>query len=245
VLLLITQALPQLERHRHPNLGRLIVPGHYPRLGETLALGFNAAADNGCFSGYDPDLIERMVDAISALPPRLPGARAGRFLWLAVPDVVRCTCGAENHCPQRTRTDLCGPAGDARATLERFREWHPRLVHLPLAYVLQEGCEHGEIPWDAEGLRAVFLGAGSDAWRYGETPARLVREARERGLYAHMGRVSSRRAARYARSLGCTSIDGTIFVRWRDHYLEKGLRWVSEPGPDPPYLPPPTGVTTA
>jgi hypothetical protein len=51
VLLLITQALPQLERHRHPNLGRLIVPGHYPRLGETLEHGFNVAADNGCYSG--------------------------------------------------------------------------------------------------------------------------------------------------------------------------------------------------
>lgn len=229
MLLLVTQALPQLEAHRHPALGRLIVPGHYPRLADTLAAGFPAAADNGCFSGYEPARIERMAAVITAVTgDRRPRARTPGFLWLAVPDVVRCRCGAERYCPQNQRTELCWPTGDAAATLERFEQWHQRLCHLPLAVVLQQGSERASIPWDAEGLAAVFIGAGSDQWRFGGSAAELVREARLRGLYAHMGRVSSRRAARYAKEIGCTSIDGTIFARWRDHYLDKGLRWVSQ-----------------
>jgi hypothetical protein len=40
LLLLTTAALPQLEQHEHPNLGRLITPRHYPRLAETPATGF-------------------------------------------------------------------------------------------------------------------------------------------------------------------------------------------------------------
>jgi hypothetical protein len=229
MLLLVTQALPQLQAHRHPNLGRLIVPGHYPRLADTLASGFPVSADNGCFSGYDPRGIRRMADLISEVTlGRRAGQRDGEFLWLAVPDVVRCACGAEHYCPQARRTEDCAPAGDAAGTLRRFAEWHEQLCHLPLAVVLQEGCEHLQIPWDAEGLAGVFIGAGSDQWRFGGAAARLVRDARVRGLHAHMGRVSSRRATRYAREIGCTSIDGTIFARWRDHYLDKGLGWVSE-----------------
>jgi hypothetical protein len=46
MLLLTTAALPQLERHRHPNLGRLITPRHYCRLDDTLAAGISVAVDN-------------------------------------------------------------------------------------------------------------------------------------------------------------------------------------------------------
>ena len=47
MLLLTTAALPQLDQHRHPNLGRLITPRHYPRLAETLE-SYLVAADNDC-----------------------------------------------------------------------------------------------------------------------------------------------------------------------------------------------------
>ena len=53
MLLLTTAALPQLERHRHPNLGRLITPRHYCRLDDTLAAGMSVAVDNDCFQGLD------------------------------------------------------------------------------------------------------------------------------------------------------------------------------------------------
>jgi hypothetical protein len=65
------------------------------------------------------------------------------LLWIAVPDVVRCACGARHPCVGRAG----GPAA-----------------------------------------------------------ARLVAEARRRGLLAHAGRVSSARRIRYAQSIGYTSL---------------------------------------
>ena len=103
------------------------------------------------------------------------------LLWIAVPDAV----------------------GDADATLERFREWHMWLCHLGrLAFVLQDGgmfwvSALGEAP----GLAAVFVG-GSTRWKLGPEAAKLVRQARGRGLQAHMGRISSARTIWYARSIG-------------------------------------------
>ena len=61
MLLLTTAALPQLERHRHPNLGRLITPRHYCRLDDTLAAGISVAVDNDCFLG--PDAAALVVEA--------------------------------------------------------------------------------------------------------------------------------------------------------------------------------------
>ena len=50
----------------------------------------------------------------------------------------------------------------------------------------------GSGPVDAPGLAAVFV-AGSTAFKLGPAAAELVREARRRGLHAHMGRVSTAR----------------------------------------------------
>jgi diadenosine tetraphosphatase ApaH/serine/threonine PP2A family protein phosphatase len=159
---------------------------------------------------------ERPTEQLPAVPPNL--------LWVAVPDVVRCACGAEEHCPKERRGQRCGPRGDAEATLERFALWHTWISHLPLAFVLQDGSEQpGMIPWDAPGLTAVFVG-GSDEWKLGPEAARLVREARARGLYAHMGRVNSEKRIQYAMSIGCTSVDGTGWVTWRRANLPRGLR---------------------
>ena len=43
-----------------------------------------------------------------------------------------------------------------------------------------------------------------------------------RGKWVHMGRVNSTRRIRYAASIGCDSVDGTKWVRWRDRYLTDG-----------------------
>ena len=48
-------------------------------------------------------------------------------------------------------------------------------------------------------------------------------EAKRRRKWVHMGRVNSERRIRYAASIGCDSIDGTKWVRWRDIYLNAGL----------------------
>ena len=38
-----------------------------------------------------------------------------------------------------------------------------------------------------------------------------------------MGRVNSLRRLAYAASIGCDSVDGTQWVRFRDKYLRQGL----------------------
>ena len=253
MLLLTTQALPQLVAHRTPALGRLLVPRHVPRLSETLEQGFPVAADNGCFTGYHPREIAHMVRKIAPLPsvavrierawpglfPNIRRDLAGadftppevhpNFLWLAVPDVLRCACGKDELCAREERGAHCAPVGDADATLERFRQWHMWLCHLPLAFVLQDGSEKpGRVPWDAPGLAAIFIG-GSTEWKLGSEAAHLVAKARRKGLMAHMGRVNSDKRLRYAKSIGCTSVDGTKWVRFRDRYLDAGLASCAQP----------------
>ena len=68
MLLLTTAALPQLQQHHHPNLGRLITPRHFCRLADTLAAGYVVAADNDCFQGLDPAAVCAMLEAIAPWP---------------------------------------------------------------------------------------------------------------------------------------------------------------------------------
>lgn len=51
MLLLATQAEPQMIEHAHPSLGRLIQPRHYNALAATIARGVPWAADNDCYQG--------------------------------------------------------------------------------------------------------------------------------------------------------------------------------------------------
>jgi hypothetical protein len=71
-------------------------------------------------------------------------------------------------------------------------------------------------------IDALFVG-GSTQWKLGPSAEALVAEAKARGKWVHMSRVNSARRIRYAASIGCDSIDGTKWVRWRDAYLDSGL----------------------
>ena len=42
-----------------------------------------------------------------------------------------------------------------------------------------------------------------------------------------MGRVNTLRRLRYAESIGVDSVDGTKWARWRDTYLDEGLRFLT------------------
>lgn len=195
--LLASQALPQMEAHAHPLLGRLLTPRCCSRVGEQPA-ELVWAADNDCFNGLDPRAWLRMLERVAAARDR------GELLWCAVPDRV----------------------AHAADTRELFERWAPELERraLPLAYVLQDGleleAERERIPWRR--LAAVFVG-GSDAFKEGETARELVGEAKARGLFAHMGRVNSDRRTRIAHAFGCDSIDGTSHVMHRDLYLNRRL----------------------
>jgi hypothetical protein len=81
------------------------------------------------------------------------------------------------------------------------------------------------VPWDE--FDVLFLG-GSTEWKLGEAAAALTAEAKSRGKHVHMGRVNSRKRYRYARSIGCDSVDGTYLVFGPTVNLPKLLSWLEE-----------------
>jgi hypothetical protein len=191
--------MPQMRDHAHPNLGRLVTPRHFCSLHEHE--GWLWAADNDCFQGLDPKAYFAMLDALVGMP--------GRCLFATVPDVV----------------------ADAQATAKLFEIWWRAVVRrrLPVALVAQDGLEHLERWLAMAGPRidALFIG-GSTEWKLGPSAEALVAQAKDRGKWVHMGRVNSDRRIRYSASIGCDSVDGTKWVRWRDAYLDSGLRLVGE-----------------
>lgn len=108
--------------------------------------------------------------------------------------------------------------GDAKATLELFETWYDDLNALlqPIALVAQDGLELYKVPWKR--IDALFIG-GTDKFKLGLNARALIVEARKRGKWVHMGRVNSRIRTRYARIIGCDSIDGTQFSWFRDTKL--------------------------
>jgi hypothetical protein len=114
-------------------------------------------------------------------------------LWVAAPDVV----------------------GDAAATWARFAVWERTITEAgyPLALVAQDGLENMPIAWDC--FDALFIG-GSTEWKLSDTAALIVREAKGRGKWVHMGRVNSIKRLNYATALGCDSIDGSGYSAFRD-----------------------------
>ena len=116
--------------------------------------------------------------------------------------------------------------GDAEATLRRSLPWlpHIRALGYPGALVAQDGLKPEGTPW--ESFDALFIG-GSTEWKLGAEARALATEARGRGKWVHMGRVNSRRRFRYAKSIGCDSVDGTYLTFGPDTNLPKLLGWVS------------------
>lgn len=113
---------------------------------------------------------------------------------------------------------------DHAATVEQWKRWAPMIRELGqrVAFVLQDGCD--SIPDDTD---AVFVG-GSTEFKLSPGAAALVRSAKRRGLWAHMGRVNTRRRMLYAGSLGCDSVDGTSASMFPDTNLPKLLSWAEQ-----------------
>ena len=104
---------------------------------------------------------------------------------------------------------------DARATLRLFEQWRPALqylwatvneddvdpgrpVHQPIALVAQDGQERLPVPW--EHLQALFVG-GSTQWKLGPHAAALIREAKRRDKWVHVGRVNTLRRIAWFKAL--------------------------------------------
>jgi hypothetical protein len=152
------------------------------------------AADNAMFTaelvtveqlldGYVAPEEQRWLNWIEKLDPE--GA-----LWVTLPDVV----------------------GDMPATWARSIRYidHVRELGFKVAIVLQDGIEDLPLIWGRilERADAIFIGGTTD-WKLGDAAARLVAEAKARGLAVHMGRVNSLKRLRYAKAIGCDTADGT------------------------------------
>jgi hypothetical protein len=149
----------------------------------------------------DNDCFQRL-DAVAyrAMLERIAGLPGCRFV--VAPDVV----------------------GDWEATYARFDEWWPELAEIgqPIAYVAQDGQTSALMPWLA--IDALFIG-GTTAFKLSAEAEILVQIAKRRGLWVHMGRVNSRKRFDYARAIGCDSVDGTSYSRWRTRWLPDALTW--------------------
>jgi hypothetical protein len=116
---------------------------------------------------------------------------------------------------------------DAAATIARSRPLLPviRAAGYPPAYVAQDGQENLPIPWPD--FDALFIG-GSTGWKLGAAARDIAADARRRGKWLHMGRVNSGRRMRYARYIGCDSVDGTYLTFGPDTNLPTLLAWLRE-----------------
>lgn len=158
------------------------------------------AADNEAFTDFDPVLYRKMLDKITDLPG---------CLFVTAPDVV----------------------GDPKTTNELFHLWKQDLYEVghPVALVAQNGLE--DPPWQE--IQALFVGGEPEEtggeWKLGQQAAKLVREAKLRGKWVHMGRVNTQRRIKYAKAIGCDSVDGSKFSKFRKTYLDIALDHASRP----------------
>jgi hypothetical protein len=110
--------------------------------------------------------------------------------------------------------------GDHAATLDLWHEWAPairRASQIP-AFVLQDGARWSEVPSEVP----LFVGGTTD-FKLGPDAAELVRHAKREGRWVHMGRVNSAKRMTYAASIGCDSVDGTGWVKFKTANLQRGI----------------------
>lgn len=117
--------------------------------------------------------------------------------------------------------------GNFEETIRLFDEWQPLLKNekLPLGFVLQDGMPINEIPFDK--FSSLFIG-GSTEYKLSEETANIVRIAKEKDKWIHMGRVNSYKRIRYANSIGCDSVDGTKYSMFANTYIPGALELLSE-----------------
>jgi hypothetical protein len=211
-LLLVSKSVRALFGHWHEPIGQLFTPRMLSGLDITEGCRIPWAADNDCFAGFDCDRYLHLLEAITD--------RSG-CLFVTVPDVV----------------------ADAGATLRLFDHWRPclesvwasvneddvepgQLVHQPIAFVAQDGQERLPVPW--EQFQALFVG-GSTQWKLGAQATALIRQAKRRGKWVHVGRVSTVRRITWCKALGVDSIDGSGFARFARARLQMGTAALAGP----------------
>lgn len=175
------------------HLGHLLTPHNGNDIAALLETGLPIGCDNACFGGLDEPALVRMLTRL------MPYAQD--ILWCSPPDVV----------------------ADHRATLRLFGRYVGLIgwAGIQPAFVAQDGCEPiAGVPWGE--IRCLFLG-GSTAWKLGADAERLIREAKRRGKWVHIGRVNSMRRLAHFDALGADSFDGSQFSMFPTTYIPRYL----------------------
>lgn len=180
----------------HETLGLLCTPDS--AVHNQIPLYEYWAADNGCFTKGD-----RFDDGAWLAWLEAQTIRLDSCLFAVLPDVV----------------------GDATATWKRSSRYADRVRSLgyPVALAAQDGLENIAVPWDE--IDCLFIG-GSTEWKLSEHAIRLGAEARDRGLWTHVGRVNTWRRLQWANSAGFDSADGTLLAFGPDVNGPKLLGWL-------------------
>lgn len=144
--------------------------------------------DNGVFAlgdAWNEDKWLRLLDwsKMSGQAPQ----------WVLVPDVV----------------------GNAIATLQKWRHWHwqVRKYGWPLAFAVQDGMNHRDVPAEAD---VLFVG-GTTEWKWRTAADWCARFPR-----VHIGRVNSYERLWQCDDMGAESCDGTGWTRG-DQVQYRGL----------------------
>ena len=211
MLLLTTAALPQLEQHRHPNLGRLITPRHYARLEDTLAAG--AARSRSITIAFRAST----GGGVSHAPARsMPWPSRGARIRRAWPmlAVAAKPCSGLRNCRGRIR-GCCGwPSRTSWATPTRRSSCSGSAAWLchrrsPMCFrtgaTVPAGC-----PWVRPGWpRCSSAAAPTGSWV--PTPPRLVEKHAGADCWPTWAGRSTARRIRYAQSSAATSFDSSRF----------------------------------
>lgn len=189
----------RLSQYHAHDIGVMLTP-NMGNAAASIATWPYWAADNGCFTGGGLFDLEAYQTWLSKL-----SIHARHCLFATAPDVI------------------C----DAAATWERSRDVLPiiRRLGFSAALVAQNGIENAPIDWGA--FDVLFIG-GDDAWKDGPATDKLIREAKRRGKWVHVGRVNSLRRMRLMRQSGCDSADGTYLAFGPDRNLPTLIRWLAE-----------------
>jgi EAL domain-containing protein (putative c-di-GMP-specific phosphodiesterase class I) len=106
-----------------------------------------------------------------------------------------------------------------------FEKWHKiiREHNLPVAIVLQDGMKLNDIPFDK--IDSVFIG-GTDNFKLGKEVREIVKMAKLKNKWVHMGRVNSNKRLEYAFSIGCDSVDGSGYSMFPEKKIPDALKFL-------------------
>jgi hypothetical protein len=171
-----------------------------PMMGNRLPEGRRWAADTGCFNAPHKHDDDRYVEWLAARYHA-----ADRCLFATAPDVL----------------------GDAMATIAVAKPMLGRIrdVGFKAALIAQDGMERLEIPWNT--FDCLFIG-GTTGWKLSEHAYDLMRAARRRNKWVHVGRVNSYRRLVRMRQAGAHSVDGTYLAFGPDTNTPKLQGWLDQ-----------------